>query len=356
MAVDRRTFLKLTSLSVLGIAGERTLFAMLDQLDRGPGVSILLLPPEARDPWAALAGQHGKLICIGQDAPPDQIAARISAASAFEPVISDLRSELAAARDKAAGAARAVDQVSEELRLAAKLQRDFLPKRLPQVGPLSFGALFRPIGWVSGDIYDVFRLDERHVGFYVVDVVGHGMPAALLTMFIKKALQTKRIVGNTYQIVPPHVAMAELNADICEQDLPSCQFCTAAYCLVDTAAMELTYCRAGHPEPVLIDADGQIEPMSGPGSLLGVFADEEYHSRQVSLRPGDRVLLFTDGMEDALRGVGESTRPPLADIIAPWARLPRQDLLVRLTAILDELFADGQLSDDSTVVVMDVSE
>ncbi len=78
-------------------------------------------------------------------------------------------------------------RVDEELRLAARIQQDFLPKFLPQLGPVHFHTLFRPAGYVSGDLYDVMRLDESHIGFFVCDAVGHGMPAALLTMFIKRA-------------------------------------------------------------------------------------------------------------------------------------------------------------------------
>src|SRR6202453_5516879 len=85
-------------------------------------------------------------------------------------------------------------RLDEELRLAAKLQQDFLPKTLPQIGPVHFHTLFLPAGYVSGDFYDVMRLDEKHIGFYIADAVGHGVPAALLTMFIKHALATKQII------------------------------------------------------------------------------------------------------------------------------------------------------------------
>src|SRR5277367_1401228 len=67
-------------------------------------------------------------------------------------------------------------RLDEELRLAARLQQDFLPKSLPQIGSIHFHTLFRPAGYVSGDLYDVTRLDEAHVGFYMADAVGHGMP------------------------------------------------------------------------------------------------------------------------------------------------------------------------------------
>ncbi len=85
-------------------------------------------------------------------------------------------------------------RLDEELRLAARLQQDFLPKSLPNVGRLHFHTLFRPAGYVSGDLYDVMRLDERRIGFYMADAVGHGMPAALLTMFLKHALVTKELL------------------------------------------------------------------------------------------------------------------------------------------------------------------
>ncbi|HMO27101.1 MAG TPA: hypothetical protein PKB10_12620, partial [Tepidisphaeraceae bacterium] len=81
-----------------------------------------------------------------------------------------------------------MQKLDEEMRLAARLQFDFLPKKIPQLGNVQIHTLFRPAGYVSGDLYDVMRLDETHIGFYVADAVGHGMPAALLTMFMKNAL------------------------------------------------------------------------------------------------------------------------------------------------------------------------
>src|SRR5665213_2378159 len=110
-------------------------------------------------------------------------------------------------------------RLDEELRLAARLQQDFLPKILPQLGQVHFHTLFRPAGYVSGDLYDVTRLDERHIGFYIADAVGHGMPAALLTMFIKHALVTKEIVGNAYRLLTPSESLARLNMSLIDQNL-----------------------------------------------------------------------------------------------------------------------------------------
>jgi DNA-binding NarL/FixJ family response regulator len=105
-------------------------------------------------------------------------------------------------------------QMDEQLRLAQRLQMDFLPRRMPEVSGARFAARLEAAAWVAGDFYDVFRLDERHVGFYVADAVGHGVPAALLTVFVKKSLKTKRIEGHRYELIAPDEALRLLNVDL----------------------------------------------------------------------------------------------------------------------------------------------
>jgi sigma-B regulation protein RsbU (phosphoserine phosphatase) len=328
------------------------LAALLDHFDRSPAIGIFLLPPHAQAAWATLTSRQGQFVCLREDAAAGEIAAALAAASALQPTILHLRGELAEAL-AVHNVPTTSDQLDEEMRLAARLQRDFLPRRLPEVGPARFSVLYRPASWVSGDIYDVARLDETHVGFYVADVVGHGMPAALLTMFIKKALTTKRIVGNTYQIVPPDVSLAELNADICRQNLSSCHFCTALYCVLDTAAMSLTYCRAGHPEPIVVAADGSVRRVGGAGSLLGIFEEEKFGSSRLELHRGDRVVLFTDGAEDCLR-TPTTEHQPLEQLMADYIRSPREELMLRLTAELDRTAGRFRPLDDVTVMVVDI--
>src|SRR5688572_8924311 len=121
----------------------------------------------------------------------DSVASIEAAEAALRRQLDALGNELDVLRRRDAAHRFNIRRLDEELRLAARLQQDFLPKSLPQVGPVRFHTLFRPAGHVSGDIYDVMRLDETHVGFYIVDAVGHGMPAALLTMFLKNAMVTK---------------------------------------------------------------------------------------------------------------------------------------------------------------------
>jgi sigma-B regulation protein RsbU (phosphoserine phosphatase) len=214
--------------------------------------------------------------------------------------------------------------------------------------------LYKPAGWVSGDIYDIMRLDETHLGFYVADVVGHGMPAALFTMFIKKALLTKRIAGRTYEIVSPAASLAALNNDICEQDLSSCQFCTAVYCVMDAESLMLTYSRAGHPEPIILRAAGTVEMRRTPGSLLGIFPGEKFYPTDVKLCRGDRLLLYSDGAECGLFGRHRCNEEQIRQGAVALAGLSLDEMFAQISARINADRAANGAEDDVTVVVMDV--
>jgi sigma-B regulation protein RsbU (phosphoserine phosphatase) len=239
-------------------------------------------------------------------------------------------------------------RLDEEQRLAARLQQDFLPKKLPQLGTIHFQTLFRPAGYVSGDLYDVMRLDENHLAFYVADAVGHGMPAALLTMFMKNALVTKDITAGAYRILEPHETMARLNNSLCEQNLSNATFATAVYGTINTKTLTMTVARGGHPHPVLV-RDGSIRELSPEGALLGIFPGESFSNCTVQLQRGDRVMIYTDGIEVAFSegGIADDERwraelvrmsdQPVADILETFAGqldtsggslLPRDDLTI----------------------------
>jgi len=328
--------------------------SLMAEMRSSPAVGVFLLPPDDQIIRKMLDEHDGHFLCTEESIAADKLALQLSAAAAIQPRITKLETELSAVRSLNDLASHTLEEVDEEMRLAARLQRDFLPRRLPEVGPAKFGVLYRPATWVSGDIYDIVRLDETHVGFYVADVVGHGMPAALLTMFIKKAMQTKRIVGNSYQIVPPHVSLKELNFDICEQNLPSCQFCTAVYCVLDTQSLVLAHSRGGHPEPIVLHADGRVERLWVQGSLLGIFPDEEYQSATYQLKKGDRLLVYTDGAEPFLGSSPSDQHGDVDQSLARWAGLTQEEMLLQLAAAVDSKPDNDPRKDDVTVIALDI--
>src|SRR5438445_131724 len=119
---------------------------------------------------------------------------------------------------------QAYQQIDQELELAQRIQASFLPQTLPQVPHVRFAVHYLLCGRVGGDFYDVFRLDERHVGFYVADAMGHGVPASLLTIFVKKGVKTKEVFGRQYRLVPPGEVLQRLNKDMIDQQLSESPF------------------------------------------------------------------------------------------------------------------------------------
>jgi sigma-B regulation protein RsbU (phosphoserine phosphatase) len=190
-----------------------------------------------------------------------------------------------------------VDNLAEQLRLAGLVQQDFLPTALPNTDEVRWATAFLPAEWVSGDIYNIVRIDEQHIGFYVADVVGHGMPAALLTIFLKQSLVMRETIEKNYRVFSPAEVMKNLNVRMTAQKLSGYRFATCCYCLLNAKTLQLTYARAGHPYPILIRAGQQPEQLEIRGSLLGVFEQAEYIQQTIQLQAGDKLLLYSDGAE-----------------------------------------------------------
>jgi serine phosphatase RsbU (regulator of sigma subunit) len=188
---------------------------------------------------------------------------------------------------------------AKQLEMAGHVQRNFLPTSLPHTNRIRWAASFHPAEWVSGDIYDIARLDEQYVGFYLADVVGHSMPAALLTIFLKQAAQMRQTVGNDHYVFKPREVVAALNLRMSEQELNGCLFATCFYGLLNIDTLQLDYARAGHPYPVLIRGDELIQ-LQTRGGLLGIFPEADFEQQSVQLLPGDKLFIFSDGAEPML--------------------------------------------------------
>jgi phosphoserine phosphatase RsbU/P len=242
-------------------------------------------------------------------------------------------------------------QIDMELDLARRIQESFLPQTLPALPKVRFAVKYQPCGRVGGDFYDVFRLDEHHLGFYVADAMGHGVPASLLTIFVKTSVKAKEITGREYRLVPPNEVLQRLNHDLIDQKLSENPFITMAYALFDMRDATLRFARAGHPYPLYLPRSGPPQLWQIEGSLLGVF-DIQYRLQTHTLQVGDKVLLYTDGMDGASL---EGKPSGLASLLAAAERhrdLTIQDLVDRLAL---ELFGHGRQTDDLTLLGMEVT-
>ncbi len=247
-----------------------------------------------------------------------------------------------------------IQRFDEELRLAARLQQDFLPKTLPQVGNVHFHTLFRPAGYVSGDLYDVMRLDEKNVGFYMADAVGHGMPAALLTMFIKNALVTKQITEGGYRLLSPSETMSRLNESMIEQNLSAATFATAIYGTIDVQSLTVNFSRGGHPHPMLMRADGSIQSLESDGGLLGVFAGEVFEQKAVQLTQGDRLFVYSDGVEVAFSEDQTIDPDRWRQELLNRREMSSEQLLIDFADRLDASNGSLMPKDDLTMIIVEV--
>jgi sigma-B regulation protein RsbU (phosphoserine phosphatase) len=241
---------------------------------------------------------------------------------------------------------QAHQRVTEELELARRIQLSFLPQTLPEVPRTRFAVCYRPCGRVGGDFYDVFRLDEHHVGFYVADAMGHGVPASLLTIFLKKGVRAKDIIGNQYRLVSPDEVLQRLNRDLIEHGLTDHPFITMVYGLFDCQEGTLHFSRAGHPHPILVVNDREPELLKVEGTLLGVF-ETRFPVRTCRLGPGDKVLFYTDGTE-TVSFEGHTAGPP--SLLACAAR--HQDLPIDafVERLAQDLFHQENPPDDFTLL------
>ena len=245
------------------------------------------------------------------------------------------------------------EDTARQLEMAGRVQRNFLPTRLPHTQAIRWATMFRPAEWVSGDIYDIARLDEEHIGFYLADAVGHSMPAALLTMFLKQATVMRQTINNEYTIFKPWEVMATLNLRMSEQELSGCLFATCFYGLLNIRTLQLQYARAGHPYPVLI-RDNKLVQLQSRGGLLGVFPEADFEQQTVQLRSGDKLFVFSDGAEPLLGTSDEHGQFRFNEAFSEICRLPVDPMIEALSNAAKEYpFKPGEI-DDVTAVAMEV--
>lgn len=243
---------------------------------------------------------------------------------------------------------------AEQLKMAGQVQRNFLPSQLPNDSKIQWSTVFVPADWVSGDIYDVTRLDEHHIGFYIADAVGHSMPAALLTMFVKHAIAMRETHGHDYQIFTPAEVVGNLNKQMIQQNLAGCLFATCCYCLLNIDTLKVTFARAGHPYPVLIrEGQGPIQYESR-GGLLGVFGESKFEEKSIQLKQGDKLFVYSDGCEGLVGRTNEKGGFVFSEEFVSIASLDVEEMMVRFDEVVRSRKPAPGENDDVTAVALQV--
>lgn len=239
-------------------------------------------------------------------------------------------------------------QTKHELKLAHNVQFQLLPARYPDIPGLRFTHLYQPMEEVGGDIYDFVKFKENHlVGIFVSDVSGHGMPAALITSMIKTLLET-----SGRRRLDPIELLSYINEKIVHQIEGN--YLTAFYGVYDTRDQKFLYARAAHPFPLLI-RQGKIIPLKGKGTVLGMLTEVDFYHYEIFLEPGDKLLIFTDGLSEAQNDEGVRFGTLLCDVIL---KSPEDDIETLIRSIyyhLCEFCQRNYFEDDICIVGMEIT-
>jgi phosphoserine phosphatase RsbU/P len=219
-------------------------------------------------------------------------------------------------------------RLETQLEVARQVQLELLPPRDPQLEGFDISAYNFPTEEVSGDYYDWVRIYDDQIGIVIADVAGKGVPAALLMAFLRASLRAATHIGYA-----PHISMSKVNYLLWES-IERHQFVTAFYGILDATNRTLAYSNAGHNPPLLIDADNKARFEERGSVPLGMFRDSRYYEYYVTIEPGQMLILYTDGVTEAMNSADEEYgRQRLVD-----AALRGRDLSAR--ALIDFIHQD----------------
>jgi sigma-B regulation protein RsbU (phosphoserine phosphatase) len=242
------------------------------------------------------------------------------------------------------------ERMERELELARQVQQSVLPRTFPQVSGYTFAARNEPARQVGGDFYDVILLAPDRFGVVIADVSDKGMPAALYM-----ALTRSLLLAEARRERSPRAVLSNVNRLLLELGEPN-MFVSVFYGVVEAATRRLTYTRAGHDRPLLLRA-GAVQPLTGQGAVLGFLDQDELHlsEEQVVLAPGDRLVLYTDGLTDVqapderLFDLGR-----LESVLRSHAELSPSEMCAATFADLAVYQGSAEQFDDMTMLVVGV--
>jgi len=274
-----------------------------------------------------------------------------------------LQKQVALARERRASRRRAAQEnrdhqeialqfhhQEQEVAEARSIQQGFLPKTIPQQPGYEIAGAWQPAQSIGGDYYDVLEFEDASLGLCIADVAGKGLPAALLMSNLQAAVR-----GLAAPALPPDDLCVRLNSLVCH-NTGSDRFITFFYAHLDARSRILRYTNAGHNPPILLRKDGSHERLEAGGCVLGVFPNQKFETGTAELAPGDRVLLFTDGVTEVRDAAGDEFGDArLLNLLQELRAESALALQGRVLAAAAE-FNCGHWHDDATLLVLAVNE
>jgi sigma-B regulation protein RsbU (phosphoserine phosphatase) len=250
----------------------------------------------------------------------------------------------------------AYGQIQADLALAARVQLQMLPTSDRVLAPLRAEWLFLPAAQVSGDSFGFFELTPERIGFFHLDVSGHGIPSALLSASLSRALSPGGAPGAEADAhySDPARCLAELNRQFGAPDTEVENFATIAYGILDKGTGETAIALAGHPLPIVLRRGGEILQLQPGGLPVGMFPEVGYESQTLQLAWGDRLILYSDGVTESQNPAGEAFGAErLTALLAVAARTPAARLTTVLADRLRQWRGGRDFEDDISVLILE---
>ncbi|MBA7517244.1 hypothetical protein ES705_09297 [subsurface metagenome] len=255
-------------------------------------------------------------------------------------------------------------RMAEELKAAAELQQSLLPKSLPEISEVDFTWVFNPCEELAGDSLNIFRLDEENLGFYSIDVSGHGVSSALYSFALCKILSPeldqstllKRYDNSDqgYILLSPAVVAENLNIRF-PLDQTAKHYFTFFYGILNIKSLQLRYVSAGHPGFIYYGRNSRPRIIETPGAPIGFMQEPGYSEHSLQLQPGDRLCIYSDGITEALNLKNEQYGD--GRFIAIIGKNGRHSLKECVAAVIEDVeswSAGNKQSDDISIIALEI--
>ncbi len=260
-----------------------------------------------------------------------------------------LKQSMDALNETSQALARANERMELELRVGRDIQKSMLPASLPQRPEVTLCASMEAAREVGGDFYDYYMLGENALCFCVADVSGKGVPSALFMAMSKMLIKSRAPDDRS-----PARIISRVNAELSD-DNPECMFVTLFLGILDLSTGEMQFTNAGHNPPMVRRASGQVEAISDRhGPVAGIMPDVEYEQSSARLAPGDVLLVYTDGVTEAMN-VDEQLYGDdrLLDVLRAAPDSDAKAMVDRVNASVETFAQGAEQADDITLIALE---
>lgn len=280
---------------------------------------------------------------------PAELRARISAGSRILEMQRELSEKNRLVSDTLDQLQAAYDTIEKDLIEAKKIQESMVPELSRKFGASRVSLLLKPCGHIGGDLVGMFSTGQDLIGFYSIDVSGHGITSAMMTarlggylssLYFDQNLGLERQPDGTYELRDPEMVATLLNERLVA-DTGIEEYFTMAYAVADLRTGAVRVVQAGHPHPLILRANGACEFVGSGGIPVGLLAGVSYSQFELQLSPGDRLLLYSDGFSECRLSSGDMLdQQGLLDLIARCRPGPEflDDLFWTLTQVMSPLY------------------